>query len=239
MALGAGYTLLIGLVPAPEPIVKAIQQIDVECTLEEASVLRIELGIAATTLGDWSILDLDPFRPLTPLQLRVQRGAGIPEALINAFVTEHRVTYAEGGGSKLQITALDATYAMNLQEKVKPWLNMPDSAIASVIFARAQDRSRASTRPRRCSPNPRERRSSAARTSASCAASRAGTASTATSSPSRSPDWTSATSTSGSWSVRRRPCSRSSSAPRRTSVTSASVTSSRARRPPLPPASTC
>jgi len=66
---GAGYTLLVGPAPAPEPLVEAIQQIDVECTLEEASVLRIEFGIAATKLGDWSILDLDPFRPLTPLQL--------------------------------------------------------------------------------------------------------------------------------------------------------------------------
>lgn len=135
MGLGAGYTLLIALVPAPEPVVKAIQQIDVERTLDEASVLRIEFGISATKVGDWSILDLDPFRPLTPLQLRVQRGASAPEALINAFVTEQRITYSEGGHSKLQVTALDATYAMNLHEKVKPWLNMPDSAIASVIFA--------------------------------------------------------------------------------------------------------
>ncbi len=134
MGLGAGYTLLVGLVPAPEPLVEAIQQIDVECTLDEASVLRIEFGISATPIGDWSILDLDPFRPLLPLQLRVQRGAGAPEALINAFVTEHRVTYSEGGYSKLQITALDATYAMNLEEKVKPWLNLPDSAIAAAVF---------------------------------------------------------------------------------------------------------
>ncbi|HEU0304361.1 MAG TPA: contractile injection system protein, VgrG/Pvc8 family [Gaiellaceae bacterium] len=135
LGAGAGYTLLVGLVPAPEPIVEAIQQIDVECALEEASVLRIEFGISATKLGDWSILDIDPFRPLTPLQLRVQRGAGAPEALINAFVTEHRVTYSEGGRSKLQITGLDATYAMNLQEKVRAYLNLPDSAIASMVFA--------------------------------------------------------------------------------------------------------
>jgi hypothetical protein len=132
--LGAGYTLLVGLVPAPEPLVEAIQQIDVECALDEASVLRIELGISATTIGDWSILDLDPFRPLLPLQLRVQRGAGAPETLINAFVTEHRVAYSDGGHSKLQITALDATYVMNLEEKVKPWLNLPDSAIAAAVF---------------------------------------------------------------------------------------------------------
>jgi phage protein D len=131
---GAGYTLLVGLAPAPEPLVEAIQQIDVECALEEASVLRIGFGISATKPGDWSILDVDPFRPLTPLQLRIQRGAGAPEALINAFVTEHRVAYSEGGRSTLQITGMDATYAMNLEEKIKTWPNLPDSAIAATVF---------------------------------------------------------------------------------------------------------
>src|SRR3954469_7904204 len=131
---GAGYTLLVALVPAPEPIVEAIQQIDVECSIDEASVLRIRFGITATEIGDWSILDLDPFRPLVPLQLRLQRGVAPPEALINAFVTQHRVSYGEGGGSTLELTAMDATYSMNLQEKVNPWPNLPDSAIAAAIF---------------------------------------------------------------------------------------------------------
>jgi late control gene D protein (GPD) len=131
---GAGYTLLMALAPAPEPIVEAIQQIDVECSIDEASVLRITFGIAATEVGDWSILDLDPFRPLVPLQLRLQRGIGAPEALINAFVTQHRVTYGGGGRSTLELTAMDATYAMNLQEKVTSWPNLPDSAIATAIF---------------------------------------------------------------------------------------------------------
>jgi Phage tail baseplate hub (GPD) len=131
---GAGYTLLIALVPAPEPIVEAIQQIDVESSIDEASVLRITFGISATEIGDWSILDLDPFRPLTPLQLRLQRGAAAPEALINAFVTQHRVSYGAGGHSTLELTAMDATYSMNLQEKVTSWPNLPDSAIATAIF---------------------------------------------------------------------------------------------------------
>ena len=51
MALGAGYTLLVALAPAPAPIVEAIEQIDVDCALEEASVLKISFGIEATKLG--------------------------------------------------------------------------------------------------------------------------------------------------------------------------------------------
>jgi phage protein D len=131
---GAGYTLLIALVTASDDLVDAIQQIDVECTLDQASVLRLQFGTSATEIGDWSILDLDPFRPLTPLQVRLQSGAGAPEALVNAFVTEHKVTYSEAGASTLEVTAMDATYAMNLEEKVTSWPNLPDSAIATAIF---------------------------------------------------------------------------------------------------------
>jgi phage protein D len=131
---GAGYTLLVALAPAPEPLVDAVQQIEVDCSIDEASVLRITFGITATEIGDWSILDLDPFRPLTPLQLRVQRGVAPPEALINAFVTQHDVTYSGGGGSKLELTAMDATYTMNLAEQATSWPNLPDSAIATAIF---------------------------------------------------------------------------------------------------------
>ncbi len=134
MPVGAAYTLLVDLAPASDALVEAIQEIDVETALEEASVLRIRLGISATELGDWSVLDEDPFRPLVPLQLRIQRGAGIPEAVVNAFVTQHRVLYAAAGGSTVEVTALDATHSMNLVEKVTAWPNLPDSAIAAVIF---------------------------------------------------------------------------------------------------------
>jgi len=44
------------------------------------------------------------------------------------------VTYSDAGGSTLEVTALDATYTMNLEEKVTAWPNLPDSAIAAAIF---------------------------------------------------------------------------------------------------------
>lgn len=132
---GAAYTLLIGHVPAPEPLLTAVQEIAIECSLEEASVVRVRFGITKSQIGEWSILDLDPFRPLVPLGVRIQQGIGPPEAVINGFVTDHHATYAdEPGGSRLEVTAMDATFVMNMTEKVMPWPNLPDAAIASAIF---------------------------------------------------------------------------------------------------------
>lgn len=135
MQSGAAYTLLIAEVPAPAPLVEAVEEITIESTIEEASVLRVRFGITKSVIGEWSILDLDPFRPLLPLSVRIQQGLGPPEAVINGFVTEHHVTYSDDpGGSSLEVTAMDASFMMNLTEKVMPWPNMPDGAIAAAIF---------------------------------------------------------------------------------------------------------
>jgi hypothetical protein len=132
---GAGYTLLVAMVPAPPPLVEAVQEIEIETSIDVASVFRIRFGITQTEIGDWSILDLDPFRPFVPVQIRIQRGLGPPEAVINGFVTGHDVSYgAEPGSSTLVVTGMDATFMMNLEEKAMPWPNLPDSAIAAAIF---------------------------------------------------------------------------------------------------------
>lgn len=132
---GIGYTLTIAGIPAPEPIVRAIRGIDVDASTEEAAVMRIRLGVARTRLGDWRPLDVDPFRPLVPLSLRLRAGSPIPEAVINAFVLRQQASYSgEPGTSSLEITAMDKTHFMNLHEKSMPWPNLPDAQIAQAIF---------------------------------------------------------------------------------------------------------
>lgn len=134
---GIFWTLLISMVPAPPNLVDAVQEIEVDGSVEEAGVLRIRLGLPQTFTGDWGLLELDPFRPLVPLSVRIQSGLGPPEAVINAYATHQEVVYGdEPGGTYLEVTAMDATYLMNLQEKVTPWPNMPDSAIAAAVFGR-------------------------------------------------------------------------------------------------------
>lgn len=132
---GVGYTLLVGMVPAPEPLLQAVQQIEVESSVDVASVFRVRFGISQTATGDWSVLEVDPFRPFLPVAVRVQRGLGPPEAIINGYVTSQAVRYGEDpGSSSLEVTGMDATLLMNLHEKVMPWPNMPDSGIATAIF---------------------------------------------------------------------------------------------------------
>jgi phage protein D len=129
-----GFMLQIAFAPAPQPIVETVEEIVVDSSLEEASMLRIRFGLGQTNLGDWTILTEDVFRPLVPLTVRVQTGV-LPEALITGYAATQNVVYGDvAGTSKLEVTGLDKTMMMNLHEKVTPWPNLPDGAIAAAIF---------------------------------------------------------------------------------------------------------
>ena len=96
--------LSISRIPMAEPLVAAVQEVTVETALDLAGAFSIRFGIGPSATGDWSILDSDPFRPLTQIGIRVGVGSNpIPGALINGYVTSSRVSWAEGGKS----TAID------------------------------------------------------------------------------------------------------------------------------------
>jgi phage protein D len=132
----ATVTLLIDGLPADSDLIDAYDEIEVECSIEEASAFRARFGITKTEIGDWSILDIDPFRPFTAVSILLQTGSLPPTTLINGYVSEHDIALADDPGvSTLEVSGLDATSLMNVEEKVAAWPNLPDSAIAAEIFA--------------------------------------------------------------------------------------------------------
>lgn len=145
---GVTYTVLIGpgggppVVPLPPPLITALQKIEVETSIEMASVFRLRFAISQTLIGDWDLLmpqyEEALFRPLTRVQIRIKVGIDIPKAVINGYITHQQVLYDdEGGGSTMEITGMDATVLMNLQEKVITWPAAPpfyDGAIATAVF---------------------------------------------------------------------------------------------------------
>ncbi|HLQ51880.1 MAG TPA: hypothetical protein VK129_10310 [Terriglobales bacterium] len=138
---GVTYTVLMGLppLPLPPPLLNALQKIEVETSTEMASVFRLRFGMARTDFGDWDVIMPQYeelfFRPMTPVQIRVKVGIDIPKAIINGYVTHQQVLYDdEGGASAMEISGMDATMMMNLQEKVVPWPMPNDGAIAAAVF---------------------------------------------------------------------------------------------------------
>jgi len=133
---GVTYTLLINNSPAPPELMEAIEEIHVEDNGEMADVLRLRFSIGMSDAGDWTIMEDDPFKPLTPISIMVQVGSRLDEPLISGYVTSQRVEISNSpGGSVLEVVGMDATVRMNMEEKVVAWPNMADSDIATAIFS--------------------------------------------------------------------------------------------------------
>jgi phage protein D len=133
--LPVAFALTIGLTPAPAEVLSDVQELEVESATGEASMFRLRIGITRRAGGSWSTVDADLFRPLVRVGIRIQAGVGRPSPVINGYVAGQEVRYAEKPGrSTLEVTGMDATLLMGLDEKVAAWPNMPDSTIAAAIF---------------------------------------------------------------------------------------------------------
>lgn len=130
------WTLLIDNLPAGADVVDAVEQIDIERSLEKADVLRLRLGVALSDEGDrWVIADDGIFDRLTSIRLMLTLGLGLPIVVFDGHVAETELQFSEEpGASSLTVVALDITASMNLDERIREWPNMPDSAIAALIF---------------------------------------------------------------------------------------------------------
>jgi phage protein D len=129
------YTLEIDGKPAPSEVIEAVQELEVDDSLDRASAFRVRLAIGSTTDSDWDLLAKDLFGPLTPVTVRLEAGLAADQPLIKGYVTAANVLLEESpGASSFEIVGVDATVRMNLEEKVRAWPNLPDSEIATQIF---------------------------------------------------------------------------------------------------------
>lgn len=129
------FTVSVRDRPLSAETLDAVQEIEVDASLEAASTFRLRIGVAQEQ-GDWTVLKDNPFAPLTPVAVRLQARTPIPEALLNGFISHHAVTYGDRPGeSVLEVSGMDATLLMNAEEKVKAWENQADGQIASSILS--------------------------------------------------------------------------------------------------------
>ena len=137
MTTGITTTLLIDNAPASPAVVESIESIEAESALGLASIMRIRLATALSDDGSrWVTVDDGVFDRLASVRLLVSVGLGLPAVVFDGVVVETRLELSpQPGASTFEVVAMDATVLMNLEEKVRQWPNMPDGAIASLIFA--------------------------------------------------------------------------------------------------------
>jgi phage protein D len=114
-------------------LVPDIIDVEVEEDVVSAGVFRLRLAITPRRDGSWKHLDDDRFA----LWRRAKIDAGYPgsaETIIDGYIT-HVEARLSKEDPYLEISGLDVSAAMDLEEKQRAWVNKKDHEIAQDIFS--------------------------------------------------------------------------------------------------------
>ncbi|HEX7843731.1 MAG TPA: contractile injection system protein, VgrG/Pvc8 family [Kofleriaceae bacterium] len=119
-----------------DDLVPDIAEIEVEEHVDSADVFRVRISLAVQNDGTWSYLDDDRFTVWNQLQI----VGGYPTdnaTLIDGYITHVKASLSGPGteDSFLEITGMDGSALMDLEEKQVAWPNKKDSDIAQQVFA--------------------------------------------------------------------------------------------------------
>jgi len=131
MLKGIHLSLLIGPavpVPAPKIIMDALNSIQVTSS-KDRNGFQIVFSVSKSSPLLNIMLPTGFFDPITTRVIIIATMNGIPNVLMDGFVTNHELSPSnETGKSTLTITGEDVSLAMDLVQLILPLPNMPDVA---------------------------------------------------------------------------------------------------------------
>ncbi|HET7504596.1 MAG TPA: hypothetical protein VFK02_26420 [Kofleriaceae bacterium] len=133
--MGHTCQLLVNGAPV-DPVLRAsIASLEVEENAELPGAIQLRVPVAADGANDLTQVNDETFRPFANLAVVVTPEGGSPECIFDGYVLSHKLHLDRGTtASTLQVWGQDASWLMNLEEKVKEWADVTDGTVASSIF---------------------------------------------------------------------------------------------------------
>lgn len=109
--------------------------LEVEENLETPSAFQLRVPVTRSADGDLSAVGERRFSPFAGVAVVVTPERGSPQCIFDGFVLSQRLHLAPGArDSTLEVWGEDASWLMNLEEKVKEWSDVTDADVATSIF---------------------------------------------------------------------------------------------------------
>jgi phage protein D len=131
----ARYELAVNDKPVDDQVYRHIKQLEVEDSDTNADSFVIRLTAMRQRSGLWSFPAKDKFQLFSKVRVSASFPNGNTEYLIEGYIT-HIDFHIDKDETKsyVDVSGIDATLLMNLQEKLVAWEDKSDSEIAKEIF---------------------------------------------------------------------------------------------------------
>jgi hypothetical protein len=158
--MASTYQLLMNGQAAEADLYTAVDSLEVEENMELPGAVQLTLPVARTDAGDLTYVSDARFQPLVNLAVVVAPGDGAagggaaaalagaasalgggggggagPQCIFDGYILSHKLHLETGNAnSTLIVWGQDASWLMNLEEKVKEWTDVTDADVSAAVF---------------------------------------------------------------------------------------------------------
>jgi phage protein D len=113
----------------------AIPSVVVEDNLDLPDAIQLGITVNRTRAGELNFPSDKRLRPFANVAVVVTPEGGATECIFDGFVLSHKLHFKSAvAASTLEVWGQDASWLMNLEEKVREWPDVTDAKVANSIF---------------------------------------------------------------------------------------------------------
>jgi hypothetical protein len=128
------YQVIFNGDPADDSFYNQLASLEVEENADLPGAIQLTLPVG-TANGDLTFVNDSRFAPFSNVAVVVTPPSGSAECIFDGYVLTSKLHLERGiVSSKLEVWGQDASWLMNLEEKVNEWADLTDSDVANAIF---------------------------------------------------------------------------------------------------------
>lgn len=133
--MASTFQLLLNGTPADDDFYNQISSLEVEENADLPGAIQLILPVTNTEAGDLTFVNDDRIQPFANLAVVATHENQLDECIFDGYVLAHKLHLETGTtNATLQIWGQDASWLMNLEEKVREWVDITDASVANTIF---------------------------------------------------------------------------------------------------------
>ena len=116
-----------------DDVIPDVIEVEAEEDVASADVFRLRVALHVRVDGSWNYIDDERFEVWRRFSLQAGYSDNV-QVLFDGYVTHSQITIGPEGTPYLELSGMDASAVMDLEEKQIAWFNKKDSEIAAAIF---------------------------------------------------------------------------------------------------------
>jgi phage protein D len=133
--MASSFQLLMDGTAADDAFYLSLSSLEVEENIDLPGAIQLNLSVSNSDEGDLTFVNDSRLKPFANLAVVVTPEGQSGQCIFDGYVLSHKLHLETGTtASTLQVWGQDASWLMNLEEKVKEWVDVTDADVAGSIF---------------------------------------------------------------------------------------------------------